>query len=141
MPTPQPQPDDPLASAVQGYAGGDPAKAAAVMGTMMDLLQQKGGLGGLLEAFRQSGLGAQADSWAAEGPNQPISGEQVQQAFGQPIVDVIAAKLGLTPDQARSTLAQLVPAVASRMAAHERTTGERPDDLARALAMLKNITG
>jgi uncharacterized protein YidB (DUF937 family) len=81
-----PTPDDPLASAVQGYAGGDPAKAAAVMGTMMELLQQKGALGGLLDALRQGGLGADAA-----------------------IVDAIAAKLGLTPDQARSLLAQLVP--------------------------------
>ena len=111
---PEPAPDDPLASAVQGYAGGDPAKAAAVMGTMMELLQQKGGLGGLLEAFRQSGLASQADSGAADGPNEPVTGDHVQQVFGQPIVDVIAAKLGLTPDQARSALAQLVKAAQER---------------------------
>jgi uncharacterized protein YidB (DUF937 family) len=108
---------------------------------MMDLLQQQGGLGGLLDAFRQGGLASQADSWASDGPNQPVSGDQVQQVFGAPIVDAIAARLGLTPDQARSTLAQLVPAVTSRMAAQERATGEPTDDLARALAMLKNITG
>lgn len=113
---PQPAPDDPLASAVQGYAGGDPAKAAAVMGTIMELLQQKGGLGGLLDAFRQSGLGAQPD--ASDRPNEPVSGDRVQQVFGQPIVDAIAAKLGLSPDQARSTLAQLLPALAR--AAQER---------------------
>jgi uncharacterized protein YidB (DUF937 family) len=38
------------------------------MGTMMELLQQKGGLGGLLDTFRASGLGAQADSWASPAP-------------------------------------------------------------------------
>lgn len=84
-----PPPDDPLASALQGYAGGDPAKAAAVMGTMMELLQQQGGLGGLLDALRQGGLGADAA-----------------------IVDAIAAKLELTPDQAKSLLAQIVPELA-----------------------------
>ena len=89
MPKTPPQPDDPLASAVQGYAGGDPAKAAAVMGTMMELLQQMGGLGGLLAALRGSGAGADAA-----------------------IVDVIATKLGLTPEQAKSLLAQLAPALA-----------------------------
>ena len=106
-----PTPDDPLASAVQGYAGGDPAKAAAVMGTMMDLLQQKGGLGGLMDALRQSGLASPADSQAADGADQPVSGDRVEQVFGQPIVDAIAAKLGLTPDEARATLAQIVPAL------------------------------
>ena len=91
QPQPGSTPDDPLASAVQGYAGGDPAKAAAVMGTMMELLQQKDGLGGLLDALRQSGLAAEADS--------------------QPIVDALAARLGLTPDEARRAFAQLLPAL------------------------------
>jgi uncharacterized protein YidB (DUF937 family) len=124
-----------------GLAGGDPAQAAGVMGTMMELLQQKGGLGGLLEAFRSSGLGAEADSWASPGPNAPVSGDQVEQALGSPIVNVIAEKLGLSPEQARATLSQLVPAVASRMAAEERLTGEPDDELSKALGMLKNITG
>ena len=124
-----------------GVAGGDPAQAAAVMGTMLELLQQKGGLGGLLDTFRASGLGAQADSWASAGPNEPVSGTQVEQALGRPIVDLIAQKLGLSPEQARATLAQLVPAIASRMAAEERLTGEPQDELSKALGMLKNITG
>jgi len=124
-----------------GLSGGDPAQAAAVMGTMMELLQQKGGLGGVLDMFRASGLGAQADSWASPGPNAPVSGDQVEQALGGPIVNVIAQKLGLSPEQAKATLAQLVPAIASRMAAEERLTGEPQDELAKALGMLKNITG
>ena len=107
-----------------GLSGGDPAQAAAVMGTMMELLQQKGGLGGLLDSFRARGLGAQADSWACPGPNEPVSGDQVEQALGGPIVDLIAQKLGLSPEQAKGTLAQLVPAITSRMAAEERLTGE-----------------
>jgi hypothetical protein len=90
-PHPGPTPDDPPASAVQGVAGGDPAKAAAVMATMMDLLQQKDGLGGLLAALRESGLAAEADV--------------------QPLVDALAARLGLTPDEARRTLAQMVPSL------------------------------
>ena len=124
-----------------GVAGGDPAQAAAVMGTIMELLQQKGGLGGLLDTFRASGLGAQADSWASAGPNEPVSGNQVEQALGAPIVDLIARRLGLSPEQARATLAQLVPAITSRMAAEERLTGEPQDDLSKALGRLKNITG
>jgi uncharacterized protein YidB (DUF937 family) len=124
-----------------GLAGGDPAQAAAVMGTMMELLQQKGGLGGVLDAFRQSGLGQQADSWVSDGPNRPVTGDQVEQALGAPIINVIASKLGLSPDQAKATLSQLVPAITSRMAAHERATGESPEDLEKALGMFKDLIG
>jgi uncharacterized protein YidB (DUF937 family) len=124
-----------------GVAGGDPAQAAAVMGTMMELLQQKGGLGGLLEQFRASGLGSQADAWSRGDASQGLSGDQAQQALGAPIVDLIAQKLGLSPDQARATLAQLVPVIASRMAAEEKLTGEPQDELQKALGMFKNILG
>ena len=126
---------------IPGLSGGDPAQAAGVMGTMMELLQQKGGLGGLLDTFRASGLGAQADSWASPGPNEPVSGDQMEQALGSPIVAMIAEKLGLSPEQAKATLAQVVPAVTSRMAAEERLTGEPQDALSKALGMLKDITG
>ena len=134
-------PGEPDGVTMPGMAGGDPAQAAAVLGTMMELLQDKGGMGGLLETFRRSGLARQADSWVADGPNEPVSGEQVEQALGSPIINVIAAKLGLTPEQAKATLSQLVPAITSRMAAHERATGESPDDLAKALQMFKGLIG
>ena len=106
------------------------------MGTMMELLQQKGGLGGLLDTFRASGLAAQADSWASPGPRAGL-GDQVEQALGGPIVNVIAQKLGLSPEQAKATLAQLVPAITSRMAAEERLTGEPQEELSKALGMLE----
>lgn len=124
-----------------GLAGGDPAQAAAVMGTMMELLQQKGGLGGLLDQFRSSGLAAQADAWSRGDASQGVSGDQVQQALGSPIVDLIAQKLGLTPEQAKATLAQLVPTITSRMAAEEQLTGQPNPELEKALGMFKNIIG
>jgi len=111
------------------------------MGTMMEVLQQKGGLGGVLDAFRNSGMAAHADSWAADGPNLPVSGDQVEQALGSPIIEMIAARLGLSPDQAKATLSQLVPAITSRMAAHERATGQPADDLGKALDMFKGMLG
>ena len=77
-----------------GLAGGDPAQAAGVMGTMMELLQQKGGLGGLLDSFRASGLGAQADSWASSGP---IHRRRVTRSSArQPDIDGLAQKLGIS---------------------------------------------
>ena len=54
---------------------------------------------------------------------------------------MIAQKLGLSPEQAKATLSQLVPAIASRMAAQDRFTSEPDDELSKALGMLKNIAG
>ena len=65
----------------------------------------------------------------------------MQQALGSPIVDLIAQKLGLTPEQAKATLAQLVPTIASRMAAEEQLTGQPNPELEKALGMFKKIIG
>jgi uncharacterized protein YidB (DUF937 family) len=122
-----------------GLAGGDPAQAAAVLGTMMELLQQKGGLGGLLEQFRSSGLTAQADAWSRGDASQGVSADEVQRALGSPVIDLIARNLGLTPEQAKATLAQLVPAITSRMAAEEKLTGQPNPELEKALGIFKDF--
>ena len=41
-----------------------------------------GGLGELLDRFKQSGQGATAESWVRTGPNQPVTPAQLEQAIG-----------------------------------------------------------
>jgi uncharacterized protein YidB (DUF937 family) len=42
-----------------------------------------GGLPGLISAFEQGGLGGAVSSWVQPGtPNQPVSGDQVQNVLG-----------------------------------------------------------
>ena len=48
----------------QAVGLGNPA-AGALLAAAMALVQQQGGLSGLLDKFRQSGLGQHADSWEA----------------------------------------------------------------------------
>jgi uncharacterized protein YidB (DUF937 family) len=118
-----------------GVAGGDPAQAAAVMGKMMEQLQSKDGLGGLLDMLGSSGLASQLGG--APAGDTSLSG--AQQVLGMPILNVIASKLGLSPEQARSVLAQLVPKIEQRMADDEARTGQPNAELSRSLTMLKQI--
>src|SRR5579859_6283832 len=43
----------------------------------MNLIQQNGGVPGLIARFEQSGLGQQAASWVSTGANQAISADQL----------------------------------------------------------------
>ena len=123
-----------------GLAGGDPAQAAGVMGTMMELVQQKGGLGGLLDTFR-----------AMDSEPRPTPGPATvrisrcrrsgRTGAGEPDHRRDRAEARAFTGSAKATLSQLVPAITSRMAAEERLTGEPSDDSRRRLGMLKNITG
>lgn len=78
-------------------------------GGLGDLLKGQGGVGGLVEKFGQAGLGDVVGSWVGTGPNANISPEQIAAVLGSgPIAD-IAAKMGVSPQQAGETLAACFP--------------------------------
>ena len=91
--------------------GGGQSSAAqspltAVLGA---LLQQQGGLAGLVGALSRGGLEQQVKSWVGTGPNPPVTGPQITQALGHASVAQIAQQLGLDHGQAGNILAQVLP--------------------------------
>ncbi len=88
--------------------GGSPHAVAQML---ENLVQQHGGLAGLVTQLAQGGLGQHTQSWLGTGPNLPVSGTQVTQALGNGKVAEIAQQLGIDPQQAGSLLAQVLPHV------------------------------
>lgn len=74
-----------------------------------------GGLSGLIQSFHDQGLGSIASSWVGNGENLPISGEQIQQVLGNERIQQLAAKAGISPDTASSTLSQLLPTLVDKL--------------------------
>ena len=68
-----------------------------------------GGLGGLLDQFRQNGYGDRADSWVRTGPNQEIGGTELSQALGDDLIGELASKTGLTREEILSRLSRDLP--------------------------------
>ncbi|WP_395945168.1 YidB family protein [Brevundimonas sp.] len=84
-------------------------------GGIGDLLKGQGGVGGLAEKFGQAGLSDVVGSWVGNGANANISPEQIAAVIGHgPIAD-LAAKLGVSPQQASETLAGLLPEAIDRL--------------------------
>lgn len=83
-----------------------------------------GGLGGLLQQLRQSGLGAQADSWVGNGQNQPVSPQQLHGAFGEQQVNAWADQAGMQPHDFLSQLSQHLPNAVNGMTPN----GQLPDE-------------
>ncbi len=78
-------------------------------GTILD------GLGGLLKQFQQNGLGEVVNSWIGSGPNKTITADQVTQALGPDTIDALAKRTGLSPEQIRTALSQLLPNAVDRL--------------------------
>lgn len=68
-----------------------------------------GGLGGLLQSFENVGLGHVAQSWVGNGPNHPVSPDQLQQVFGQDRVNSMANQAGMAPNDFLGQLSQHLP--------------------------------
>ncbi len=80
-----------------------------------ELKSATGGLGGLIDAFKKTGLGAQADSWVAKGPNQSITPDQVGQGLDGGMLDQIAAQTGIPKEELLKRLSQVLPSLVDQM--------------------------
>ncbi|HXE21599.1 MAG TPA: YidB family protein [Rhodoferax sp.] len=76
---------------------------------------EHGGLGGLVSKFEQAGLGNVVGSWIGNGQNQPVTGDQLTQVLGSGAVANVAAKLGVSPDQAAGQLSSILPGLINHL--------------------------
>lgn len=132
-----------VAAAPGAPAGAGGLNSDVLMRIAGQLLQQHGGVAGLVEAFTKGGLGQAAASWVSTGPNQSVSASQVTQVLGSGQIGQIAAQLGLDHGQASGILAQLLPHVVD----HLTPSGQIPagqgsgDLMSAALSALKAKLG
>lgn len=91
-----------------GQAGGAGAGQPDLMQVVMSLVQQAGGLEGLIAKLQQGGLGEAAASWVSTGQNLPVSGQQLQGALGG-LLGPLAGQLGMAPGALSDSLAALLP--------------------------------
>ena len=82
----------------------------AEMATVINgLIEKHGGVQGIVAQLEQQGLGGTVRSWVGSGANQPITADQIHQAFGSDVVKELAAKVGLSPDVLAGKLSQVLP--------------------------------
>ena len=90
----------------QGSAQGQGANAIEIL---EGLVQQHGGLGGLLDTLRQQGLGSHVDSWIGTGQNMPVDAQHIIDALGQGPLAQLAQRFGIDPQQAAAHIAEILP--------------------------------
>ena len=83
-----------------------------------------GGLGALIDRFRNNGFEDAINSWIGTGQNQAISPGQLRQALGQETVEDLSQRTGLPHGDLLSQLANILPGVVDRLTPN----GQLPND-------------
>jgi uncharacterized protein YidB (DUF937 family) len=127
-----------LGKALGGMMGtsGSGQAQSPLLQIALQLLQQNGGVSGVLDKFRQGGYADQADSWQSTGQNMPVSGNALQEVLGSGSIGQIAQQLGMSHGDAAGGLAQMLPQLIDRFTPNGQIPDNHNDMVAQALAML-----
>jgi uncharacterized protein YidB (DUF937 family) len=98
-------------AATRGRMGAGPRGGLGGLGGLAAGGAAAGGLGLLLERLARRGYGDQARTWVAPGPNAPLPPQAVDEVFEPEELDRMASEAGLSREQTREGLAQLLPEV------------------------------
>lgn len=100
------------------------SETSRVAGGLMEALQQHpGGVGAVLNNFRNNGLGGHVDAMQ-NGQTPPVSPDQVQTGLqGTGLLESVAAKAGVSPEVAKVAMATVLPVVMAHFSQH----GSMPD--------------
>ncbi|HEY7898828.1 MAG TPA: YidB family protein [Gemmatimonadaceae bacterium] len=88
----------------------------AEMATVVNgLIEKHGGVQGIVSQLQSQGLGNTVKSWVGTGANEPITGEQLHSALGSDMINQLAAKVGMTPQELSAKLAQVLPGAIDKL--------------------------
>lgn len=128
---------DQVVGAVSKMSGQSAGTDSSLLGSVLQMVNnpQSGGLSGLVQSFRDGGLGDVVNSWISTGKNLPISADQIQNVLGGDQIKNLASKLGISTDQVSGQLAGLLPQVIDKLT----PDGALPqgDLLAKGMELLK----
>lgn len=124
-----------LGGALGGAGGGQPN----VLQIVQALMQQNGGLDGLLAKLQQGGLGDAVKSWLGNGQNLPVTADQLTKALGNPQIAAVAKQFGIDPQQVSQLLAQNLPGLVDKLSPNGALSGNPQDLLAQGASLLKGF--
>ena len=130
-----------LGNLLGGALGGAGQQQNPMLQIALQLLQQNGGVGGVLDKFRQAGYADHAASWQSAGPNMPVSGSVLQEVLGSGAIGQIAQQLGMSHGDAAGGLAQMLPQLIDKFTPDGSVPTDQNDPVAKALALLTKANG
>jgi uncharacterized protein YidB (DUF937 family) len=111
-----------LLGGMLGRTGGRPtgrpggcALLALLLPLAMQWVQRNGGVGAVLERFKQKGYGRHAESWISPGPNQMIDADAVHNVVGGETLSHLGQQLGASEEDVAAGMAQILPEMVDQL--------------------------
>jgi uncharacterized protein YidB (DUF937 family) len=125
---------DKLAEMLKGASANNPAPGGGGQGGLLGNLGAmlggagvggllNGGIGELLEKFKQNGQGETAQSWVNDGPNKEVSPPQLKQAIGPDVLAALEQQTGLSQEELLARLSRELPAAVDKYTPDGRLPG------------------
>ncbi|WP_310572023.1 YidB family protein [Gemmatimonas sp.] len=111
--------------------------STALLRMAMTLVQQNGGVGGLVQKLQSGGLGEIVSSWVSTGANRSVTPAQLEQALGGTAVTQAAATAGVDPSQALGGLAAMLPQLVDKLTPDGAVTPGSSAMLTQVMGMLQ----
>lgn len=103
---------DLLAKQAMGSVFGGGQKPADMLSS---LLNEAGGLPGLMQKFQEAGLKDTFASWVSPGPNDAVQPDQLEQAFGAGQIADLAKRVGIDTGTLLPLLSQFLPQIIDKL--------------------------
>lgn len=142
--------DQNIMEQLQSLLGGlDLTKIQGMIQPIMDMINQSGGLQGLLSQLQNSGLTDQVSSWLETGTqNLPVSPDQIKEALGGTLGSAATAA-GVSVDELSSHVSELLPSLVDKVTPNGQIPGaDQISDIAQQIpggdqliGMLNSILG
>jgi uncharacterized protein YidB (DUF937 family) len=106
---------DSILGAVMGHptTGTDPQQA--LFQSALQMVTQHGGITGMQQKFQANNMGNIFSQWVGNGPNPPVTGDQITQVLGHDSVQHAATSAGISHGAAAAGLAALLPIIIDKL--------------------------
>lgn len=111
----------PAGGGVGGAAGGGLGGGLGGLGGLLGGLggagaggMLSGGLGELVDRFKQAGHGEAAESWVSTGPNREVAPQHLEQAIGPDVLQTLMQQTGLSREELIARLSKNLPEAVDR---------------------------
>ena len=109
------------------------------LASLQKLVSSSGGLHGLTSKLASNGLGQQVQSWVGNGQNQPVSGQQIQQAMDPGQVDALAQQSGMSPAETCDHVAKALPELVDQATPQGQMPAPENDPFSKGMATVKHL--